>query len=86
MAGSSKSKGKKQFLVVQNKNRGPSGSTEGRKVRSIAELHGVESLMVDAPALKEPLSPKSSIEVLQQQSREKIQLSEWLTIIKKNQS
>lgn len=42
--------------------------------------------MVETPSFEEPLSPMSSIQELQQQSKDKHQLFEWLTIMKKMQS
>ena len=86
MEGSSKAKAKKQNHPHQNQKKGPTGSTEGRKEKSIAELHKVTSLMVEIPNLDELPSPKSSLQALQQQSKEKNQLLEWLTIMKKTQT
>lgn len=42
--------------------------------------------MVETPNFEEPLSPKSFLKSLQQQIKEKQQLSKWLTILKKNQT
>lgn len=76
MAGSSKAKANKHNDPQQTKKKGPTGYTKGRKEKSIAELHGVASLMVETPKFDEPLSPKSSLKSLQQQRKEKQQLSE----------
>lgn len=78
MDGKHKAKAKKQQNSQQCKVNGPMGSTEGRKDKAMAELHGVEALMVN------PLSPKSSIKELQQQRKDTHQFLEWLTIMKKN--
>ncbi|XP_010694020.1 uncharacterized protein LOC104906887 [Beta vulgaris subsp. vulgaris] len=51
----------------------------------MAELHGIEDLVVQTPEFEKPLSPISSLKELQNQSREKATLSEWLTIMKKTQ-
>lgn len=51
----------------------------------MVELRGIESLMIQTPEMEEPLTSRSSLEALQTQLKEKEQLSEWLSIMKKTQ-
>ena len=87
MAGRSRAKAKKnQSKNSQDrKNKGPESPGEGQKYKTMAELHRVEALVVQTPEEVMPLSPRSSLVDLQNQQKDKAQLSEWLTIMKKNQ-
>lgn len=87
MAGRSKVKSKKSHAksrTKENRN-GPVSPTTGQKHKSIAKLHGIEALSIQTPAFDEPISPRNSLDQLQQQQRNKVQLSEWMTIMKKTQ-
>ncbi|KMT19964.1 hypothetical protein BVRB_1g010080 [Beta vulgaris subsp. vulgaris] len=87
MAGRSKAKAKKSGGKNSNKEKkkGSVSPITGQKHKSMAELHGIEDLVIQTPEFEKPLSPVSSLKELQNQSREKATLSEWLTIMKKTQ-
>lgn len=87
MAGQSKSKVKKPHSNnnQERKNNVPSSPIEGQKFKAVVELHGIEALMVKTPKENPPLTPRSSLEELQNHQKDKAQLSECLTIMKKNQ-
>ena len=57
----------------------------GQKHKSIAEFHGIAPMVIQTPEVEEPLTPRSSLIELQNQSKEKATLSEWLSIMKKTQ-
>lgn len=50
------------------------------------ELHGIVALEIQESGSEIHISPKSSLKDLEQQKKDQMTLSEWLTIMKKTQS